>query len=1081
MKRFIRYIMALAVLVFAAGCVNEEKVMINPDDVIVPVLHDPGFSESITITPSNQAKEIVFTWDAAHVGFGAQLNYSVEIYLDENGKKVPLGGGVASTTTTVKYEDLNYSLVYSLGATPLEPVAVKFCLSASIGVRKFYSEPIVITVVPTNAAKQFPHIYFIGSYCGWNHKEAQLMYDYSENGINYQAVIDLGEDFMTTTAGGFKLTPEGNWNAEWAEPAAWTDEYKAQVAAGTLEKDLDEVEFATGGGDCLRYSESHRFYHFSLSTETNVFSMEAAFDAAKLVLDGEEVALNFHAAKHSQYFYADVVVKAGSKLRLVLLSSENGQMKEAMSFGGDDAGTEGIFVLAEDGATAKDINVAEEPGNYRIYVDMNNWDAVTYEFDYDMYGQEEGTGAVTESHKGWGICGYTNNWTGDIPMTFDETTRWWVAKNVHLDYDYEFNFRKDGAGAIVFKGGGFKKNEATFQSRGGDNIIVGETGYYDIYLDATNGCCWFCTPGQKPSHDASPVRPDDASDWAICGTMTEWGGAEGAEGTVADIWMKSTGVTIDGKVVQFYVAENVQLAAGDEFKFRHLYRWDSGEKTISTGVADPDFYYPLVDGKENGNIVAPDAGTYDVYVTTDMKYIYFMTAGTSPSEASYIYPEKPSNAADWSLTGTFVDWGDWWMVEEGDYYVAKGVKLSSTAKFKFRYKSAWDLNRGGTGPVEADCYYSLTQGGGDITIAEAGTYDIYLAKSLDRFYFMSPGKTPAEAADGTAGYSEWSVAGDFNGWGDTKMKEDGDYYVAKNITLAANSMFKFKKGNWVEEKYVASTVYPNKSYVVVNSGYDLNTVVGEAGTYDIYLSKSLNKMYFMTAGTPIEDAEDTGGSSSGGTTGTPSEWVIVGSFTDNWSGSISMEVIGDYIVAKNVNVPSDGEFKFRKGSSWDEVRTANTTVVVNTRYSVAHNADGNANTKVAAGTYDFYLSANLDHFYLMPVGEVPPASGGSESTTKTITIYGNTTHTNLYMWLQSDNNIHPAGDWPGKANEGSETVNGVTYKKWTVTVSATAFSSDKAYFIFNTPNGGQTNDSNAFSMTETMYLKVSGNKAVLAN
>lgn len=963
MKRIYRYMMALAVVILAAGCVNEDKVMINPDDVIVPVLHDPGFTESITITPSNQAEEIVFTWDAAHVGFGAQLNYSVEIYLDENGKKIPLGGGVASTTTSVKYEDLNYSLVYSLGALPLEPVAVNFCLSASIGVRKFYSKPVVITVVPTNAAKQFPHIYFIGSYCGWNHKEALLMYDYAENGINYQAVIDFGEDFMTTTSEGFKLTPEGNWNAEWAEPAAWTDEYKAQVAAGTLEKDLEEVDFATGGGNCLRYSESHRFYHFSLSTETNVFSMETAFDAAKLVLDGEDVDLTFHAAKHAQYFYADVVIKADSKLRLVLMSSENGQMTESMSFGADDAGTEGILVPAEDGAAVKDVTVAE-PGNFRIYVDMNNWDAVTYEFDYDMYGQEEGAGAVAESHKGWGICGYMNNWTGDIPMTFDEQTNWWVAKNVHLDYDYEFNFRKDGAGAVVFKGGGFKKNEATFQSRDGDNIIVGETGYYDIYLDATSGCCWFCTPGQKPSHNASPVRPDDASDWSICGTMNQWGGAEGAEGTVADIWMKSAGVQIDGKVVQFYVAENVEIAAGNEFKFRHLYRWDSGDKTISTGVADPDFYYPLVDGKENGNIVSPDAGIYDVYVTTDMKYVYFMTAGTSPAEASYIYPDKPENAADWSLTGTFVDWGDWWMVEEGDYYVAKGVKLSSTAKFKFRYKSAWDQNRGGSGPVEADKYYSLTDGGGDITIAEAGTYDIYLAKTLDKFYFMTPGKTPEEATDGAAGYSEW---------------------------------------------------------------------------------------------------------------------VIVGSFTDNWTGSISMEVIGDYIVAKNVNVASAGEFKFRKGDSWDEVRTANTTIVVNTRYSVTNAGGDTNNTKVAAGTYDFYLSASLDHFYLMPVGEVPPTTGGSEGTTKTIIIYGDTTHSNLYMWLQSDNNIHPLGDWPGKASEGSETVNGVTYKKWTVTVSATAFSSDKAHFIFNTPNGGQTGDSDAFSMTETMYLKVSGNKAVLAN
>ena len=853
MKRIYRYMMALAVVILAAGCVNEDKVMINPDDVIVPVLHDPGFTESITITPSNQAEEIVFTWDAAHVGFGAQLNYSVEIYLDENGKKIPLGGGVASTTTSVKYEDLNYSLVYSLGALPLEPVAVNFCLSASIGVRKFYSKPVVITVVPTNAAKQFPHIYFIGSYCGWNHKEALLMYDYAENGINYQAVIDFGEDFMTTTSEGFKLTPEGNWNAEWAEPAAWTDEYKAQVAAGTLEKDLEEVDFATGGGNCLRYSESHRFYHFSLSTETNVFSMEAAFDAAKLVLDGEDVDLTFHAAKHAQYFYADVVIKADSKLRLVLMSSENGQMTESMSFGADDAGTEGILVPAEDGAAVKDVTVAE-PGNFRIYVDMNNWDAVTYEFDYDMYGQEEGAGAVAESHKGWGICGYMNNWTGDIPMTFDEQTNWWVAKNVHLDYDYEFNFRKDGAGAVVFKGGGFKKNEATFQSRGGDNIIVGETGYYDIYLDATSGCCWFCTPGQKPSHNASPVRPDDASDWSICGTMNQWGGAEGAEGTVADIWMKSASVQIDGKVVQFYVAENVEIAAGNEFKFRHLYRWDSGDKTISSGTADPNVCYAIVDGNGYGNIVVSESGTYDIYVTTDMSYMYFMTAGTSPSEASNIPTAKPEGAADWSLSGSFVAWNDCWMVEEGDYYVVRNVKLSASDKFKFRYKSAWDQNRGGSGPVEADKYYSLTDGGGDITIAEAGTYDIYLAKTLDKFYFMTPGMTPEDATDGLAGYSDWSVSGDFNGWGDTRMKEEGEYYVAKKVTLAANALFKFKKGNWEAEKYVTSTVYPNKSYSVVNAGYDLNTVVGEAGTYDIYLSKNLDKMYFMTAGTPVNEA-----------------------------------------------------------------------------------------------------------------------------------------------------------------------------------------------------------------------------------
>ena len=55
MKRTIRYIlMTVAAVYAAAGCQLEEKVMVNPSDVIEPVLHDPGFPEVLTITPSNQ-------------------------------------------------------------------------------------------------------------------------------------------------------------------------------------------------------------------------------------------------------------------------------------------------------------------------------------------------------------------------------------------------------------------------------------------------------------------------------------------------------------------------------------------------------------------------------------------------------------------------------------------------------------------------------------------------------------------------------------------------------------------------------------------------------------------------------------------------------------------------------------------------------------------------------------------------------------------------------------------------------------------------------------------------------------------
>lgn len=956
MKRIFKYmILAAASVIMAAGCQEEKLVQLNPDDVIVPVLHNPGFPETITITPSNQGEEICFTWNAAHAGIGTQMNYAVEMYLDAKGKKAALSGGVASTTTTVKYEDLNYSLVYGLGAVPLESVNVKFCISAAVGVRKFYSDPISVNIIPTNAPKQYPHIYFIGSYCGWNHTETQLLYDYAENGLSYQGLIDFGEDFMTTTSGGFKLTPEANWNAEWAEPEAWTDEYKEAVADGTLEKDLDEVEFGTAGGDCSRYSESHRYYHFTFSAETNTFMMETYFDAAKLNFDGEEIDLVFNPARHSQYFYADVVVKGESKFNVSLLSLENEVLEEHVALGADETDTEGLLVVAE--AAVKDVTVPVEPGNYRLYINMNNWDAVTYEFDAEKYGTEEGSGVVVETYKGWGICGYMNKWKGDVPMEFDEQTRWWVAKKVYLEYDYEFHFRKDGASAIVFKGGGFKKDVATMQKRDGDNIIIGESGYYDIYLDATNGCCWFCTPGNTPSGQASPVRPDDTADWSICGSMTEWSGEGSAAGTVPDIWMKNIGLQMGEKTVQFHFAEGVELKAGDEFKFRYLYRFDISEKTVPVSSVAAGIYYPLQDGKNYGNIVVSEDGIYDIYITTDLKYIYFMAAGELPSEAEYIYPPKPDNAAEWSISGTFVGWGDWWMVEEDGYYVAKGVKLSASDRFKFRYNEAWDQNKGGADAAEADCWYSAVNQGSDITVAVAGTYDIYLSKDLAKYYIMTPGKKPSEAKDGMAGFSRWAVSGNFNNWGDRWMKEEGNYYVARNVNLTANG-FKFRyDGGWDVNYGASVTASADCWYKVSQGGSDIN--LAETGIYDIWLSKTFDKFWLMTPGTPVSEAKD-----------------------------------GSTVVVEGVKV----------------------------------------------------------------------------------TIYGQTSYNNLYCWFDGTENHLTAG-WPGDASAGSETVDGVTYKKWELNVPKNQYASGKIRVIFN--GNGQTDDSDPYDMASKMYFVVEGNKAVL--
>lgn len=937
MKRIFRYmIMAAASVFVAAGCQNEDLVQIDPDEVIVPVLHDPGFPALITITPSNQTEEISFTWDAAHVGFGAQMNYAIEIYLDENGKKSALSGGVSSTTATVKYEDINYALVYGLGAVPLETVNVKFCLSAAVGVKKFYSKPISVNIIPTNAPKQFPHIHFIGSYCGWNHTETQLLYDFAENGLKYQGVVDLGENFMSTTSEGFKLTPDANWNAEWSDPAAWEEDYLENIENGTLPVDPAEIQFGTSGGNCLRYSESHRFYHFTLSAETNMFTMEAAFDKATLIFDGEETELAFHPAKHSQYFYTDVTVKAESKFTVVLDDQAN------TVFCADETDTEGLLVIAD--GTAKDVTVPVEPGNYRLYINMNDWGAVTYEFDSEKYGTEEGSGVVVETYKGWGICGYMNKWKGDIPMEFDGQS-WWVAKRVYLEYDYDFMFRKDGASAIVFKGGTFNVNTPTWLSRSAGDIIVPKSGYYDIYLNPTNGCCWFIDNGSAPTEGMCAQRPDDAADWSICGSMNEWG-----ENGAADVWMYREG--------EYFAVKNLSLEAGAEFKLRNLCRFELGDKTVPVSSVQAGYYYPVQDGNGFGNIHVDQAGTYDIYVTVDMKYIYILEAGASVEDAVFIFPPKPENAAPWSICGTFVGWGDWWMTEEGDYYVAKGVKLSDTDRFKFRYMEGWDQNRGGAGIAEQNCWYSLTQGGADIFVMERGTYDIYLAKSLDKFYLMEEGVLPSEAQDGMAGLSRWAVSGQFNDWGDRWMKEDGDFYVAKKVNITGGA-FKFRyDGGWALNYGASVFAAADCWYAVTKGGADINVEL--TGVYDIYLSKTFDKFYLMTPGTSPSEAKD-----------------------------------GSSVVVDSVDM----------------------------------------------------------------------------------TIYGKTSYANLYCWYTGTSNTLTAS-WPGDAFQGEETVDGVKYKKWVLTVPKAQFGKSKIHFIFN-GNGGQTADSDAYDMAETMFLVEEGGKPVL--
>ena len=98
--------------------------------------------------------------------------------------------------------------------------------------------------------------------------------------------------------------------------------------------------------------------------------------------------------------------------------------------------------------------------------------------------------------------------------------------------------------------------------------------------------------------------------------------------------------------------------------------------------------------------------------------------------------------------------------------------------------------------------------------------------------------------------ADWSVCGDPNGWGDTKMVTDGKLCIAKNVTFAANQQFKIRKygdSAWEQANYgydqlngiIGESESKNKWHVNATYGTENNNLkITTAGTYDIIFNSS---------------------------------------------------------------------------------------------------------------------------------------------------------------------------------------------------------------------------------------------------
>lgn len=280
--------------------------------------------------------------------------------------------------------------------------------------------------------------------------------------------------------------------------------------------------------------------------------------------------------------------------------------------------------------------------------------------------------------------------------------------------------------------------------------------------------------------------------------------------------------------------------------------------------------------------------------------------------------------------------------------------------------------------VEGTTYYlavvpqNFTKGfTAQLEIDGVGTVDV---KKLETAYELKPntildlGELEYVAPPVTE--LKWGVAGTMTNWADNAdlaMTAEGDWLVAKNVTIEAGSEFKFRaNGNWTNNRGTesATAVAADTETKVVANGQNMTAAV--PAIYDIYLSKNADKMKLVKVGDiDVPDPEQP----------VASNWGIVGDLT-NWTDKkdITMYSYKGMYVAYEVKFPADGSFKIRKDGVWNDAANYGLETSGDVEpgyYYKVISSGGSGNIKIKAGTYDIWFDLTNKRVYVLLPGTDP--------------------------------------------------------------------------------------------------------------
>lgn len=323
-----------------------------------------------------------------------------------------------------------------------------------------------------------------------------------------------------------------------------------------------------------------------------------------------------------------------------------------------------------------------------------------------------------------------------------------------------------------------------------------------------------------------------------------------------------TAADIDALVGQTATSTEVELVG-------NAYLSDKGYINIDIegGNKDASLYYVAVDDYKH--LVGSNV-TVKGYITGTYQYLNVL-----PYEVT-----DNKKATEWGIVGDMTGWAKGKDIPMYTYdnkvMFAKGVEVTKGQGFKIRANNEWNDKKnygvGVDGKDKVGVYTNMpipvyTDGGSsNIYPAATGTYDIYFDLTNKKVYVMEADKSIDDAVE----YKEyvkrldeentWGVVGSFNNWdvaNSVTMTIEGDYAVAKNVTLTKNAEFKFAADKaWTLSYGSGCDVNVDKKYTAYNNGGNMK-FVGENGAYNIYFSM-VNATFYMekyVEAEPVETVE----------------------------------------------------------------------------------------------------------------------------------------------------------------------------------------------------------------------------------